>query len=330
MIGLVDNLLRPPLVGKDTRLPDYVVLVSTVGGLSLFGINGFVIGPLIAALFIAGWRLFRDEQAGHRGRRLPDRPRRFASRRRRVYGRQANRRGGHGVLPEAQGAAVQVLVEARGGARRDPRRGPGAPAEPRRARRGAAEPARRAARPGRAAARRRRRAGARRRDAREPRGAADPVRHGRRHLAQGHRAAWPRAASAAASARARSGELLAAEIAAILEPVARPMPIYPKRPQVVLVVGVNGSGKTTTIGKLASQFRAAGKKVVIAAGDTFRAAAVEQLQILGRARRGAGDDRAAGLRPGQPRLRRDGPRRGRGRRPPARSTPPGGCRTATT
>jgi fused signal recognition particle receptor len=76
-------------------------------------------------------------------------------------------------------------------------------------------------------------------------------------------------------------ELLAHEIAAILAPVARPMPIYPKRPQVVLVVGVNGSGKTTTIGKLAAQFRAAGKSVVIAAGDTFRAAAVEQLQIWG-------------------------------------------------
>jgi fused signal recognition particle receptor len=76
-------------------------------------------------------------------------------------------------------------------------------------------------------------------------------------------------------------ELLAREIAGILEPVARPMPIYARRPQVVLVVGVNGSGKTTTIGKLASQFRAAGKQVVIAAGDTFRAAAVEQLQIWG-------------------------------------------------
>jgi fused signal recognition particle receptor len=76
-------------------------------------------------------------------------------------------------------------------------------------------------------------------------------------------------------------EALAQEIAAVLEPVARPMPIYPRRPQVVLVVGVNGSGKTTTIGKLASQFRAAGKSVVIAAGDTFRAAAVEQLQIWG-------------------------------------------------
>ncbi|MGY6410877.1 MAG: signal recognition particle-docking protein FtsY [Alkalilacustris sp.] len=75
--------------------------------------------------------------------------------------------------------------------------------------------------------------------------------------------------------------LLAQEIAAILEPVARPLPLYPQTPQVVLVVGVNGSGKTTTIGKLASQFRAAGKKVVIAAGDTFRAAAVEQLQIWG-------------------------------------------------
>ena len=74
--------------------------------------------------------------------------------------------------------------------------------------------------------------------------------------------------------------LLAAEIARIMEPVARPLPIYAKRPQVVLV-GVNGSGKTTTIGKLASQFKAAGKSVVIAAGDTFRAAAVEQLQVWG-------------------------------------------------
>lgn len=74
---------------------------------------------------------------------------------------------------------------------------------------------------------------------------------------------------------------LAAEVARIMEPVARPMPLYPQKPQVVLVVGVNGSGKTTTIGKLASQFKAAGKTVVIAAGDTFRAAAVEQLQIWG-------------------------------------------------
>jgi fused signal recognition particle receptor len=77
--------------------------------------------------------------------------------------------------------------------------------------------------------------------------------------------------------RVSTGELqgaLAAEVARIMEPVARPMPLYPKKPQVVLVVGVNGSGKTTTIGKLASQFKAAGKTVVIAA-------AVEQLQIWG-------------------------------------------------
>ena len=75
--------------------------------------------------------------------------------------------------------------------------------------------------------------------------------------------------------------LMAVEITRIMEPVARPMPLYTHKPQVVLVVGVNGSGKTTTIGKLASQFKAAGKTVVIAAGDTFRAAAVEQLQVWG-------------------------------------------------
>ena len=69
VIAVVDNLLRPVLVGKDTRLPDYVILVSTVGGLSIFGINGFVIGPLIAALFISAWTIFRDER--HRG---ADRP----------------------------------------------------------------------------------------------------------------------------------------------------------------------------------------------------------------------------------------------------------------
>ncbi|MFD1881118.1 signal recognition particle-docking protein FtsY [Paracoccus pacificus] len=76
-------------------------------------------------------------------------------------------------------------------------------------------------------------------------------------------------------------QLLADEVTRIMTPVARPLPLYPKKPQVVLVVGVNGSGKTTTIGKLASQFRQAGKHVVIAAGDTFRAAAVEQLQVWG-------------------------------------------------
>lgn len=58
VIGLVDNILRPILVGKDTKMPDYIVLISTLGGLSWFGLNGFVIGPLIAALFMAAWALF--------------------------------------------------------------------------------------------------------------------------------------------------------------------------------------------------------------------------------------------------------------------------------
>lgn len=58
VIGLVDNILRPLLVGKDTKMPDYVVLISTIGGLSAFGLNGFVIGPLIAALFMVAWDLF--------------------------------------------------------------------------------------------------------------------------------------------------------------------------------------------------------------------------------------------------------------------------------
>jgi len=58
VIGLVDNVLRPILVGKDTKLPDYMVLISTLGGLSLFGLNGFVIGPLIAALFMTCWDMF--------------------------------------------------------------------------------------------------------------------------------------------------------------------------------------------------------------------------------------------------------------------------------
>lgn len=58
IIGTIDNLLRPLLVGKDTKIPDYVILISTLGGLSVFGINGFVIGPLIAALFMACWDLF--------------------------------------------------------------------------------------------------------------------------------------------------------------------------------------------------------------------------------------------------------------------------------
>ncbi|WP_367947077.1 AI-2E family transporter [Sphingopyxis sp. BSNA05] len=64
VISMVDNLVRPTLVGRDTRMPDYVVLISTLGGLQLFGINGIVIGPLVAALFIAIWSIFSDMQQG--------------------------------------------------------------------------------------------------------------------------------------------------------------------------------------------------------------------------------------------------------------------------
>ncbi|MBV4521037.1 AI-2E family transporter [Pseudomonas sp. SWRI74] len=58
VIGLVDNVLRPILVGKDTKMPDYMILISTLGGLAIFGLNGFVIGPLIAALFMSSWAIF--------------------------------------------------------------------------------------------------------------------------------------------------------------------------------------------------------------------------------------------------------------------------------
>ncbi|MGE1093744.1 AI-2E family transporter [Pseudomonas zeae] len=60
VIGLVDNVLRPILVGKDTKMPDYMILISTLGGLAVFGLNGFVIGPLIAALFMSSWALFAE------------------------------------------------------------------------------------------------------------------------------------------------------------------------------------------------------------------------------------------------------------------------------
>ncbi|MDP1722877.1 MAG: AI-2E family transporter [Candidatus Gottesmanbacteria bacterium] len=58
VIGLIDNILRPALVGKDTQMPNYVVLISTLGGMAIFGLNGFIIGPAIAAMFIAAWDLF--------------------------------------------------------------------------------------------------------------------------------------------------------------------------------------------------------------------------------------------------------------------------------
>ena len=77
-------------------------------------------------------------------------------------------------------------------------------------------------------------------------------------------------------------EALRAELVAMLEPVARPLEIDPAaRPFVILTVGVNGVGKTTTIGKLARRFKDEGRSLMLAAGDTFRAAAVAQLQAWG-------------------------------------------------
>lgn len=70
VIGLIDNVVRPILVGRETSLPDYLILVATVGGIGLFGLNGFVIGPVIAAMFIACWALLDEVRS-----RTPDAPR---------------------------------------------------------------------------------------------------------------------------------------------------------------------------------------------------------------------------------------------------------------
>jgi len=75
--------------------------------------------------------------------------------------------------------------------------------------------------------------------------------------------------------------VVAAEVEKVLTPVAKPLSIGERKPFVALVIGVNGSGKTTTIGKLAAKFRAEGRSVMLAAGDTFRAAAIDQLNIWG-------------------------------------------------
>ncbi len=63
VIGSVDNLLRPILVGRDTRMPDYVVMISTLGGMAAFGVNGFILGPVIAAMFIAAWHIYGTTRA---------------------------------------------------------------------------------------------------------------------------------------------------------------------------------------------------------------------------------------------------------------------------
>ena len=119
----------------------------------------------------------------------------------------------------------------------------------------------------------------------------------------------------------------ALEVEAILTPVALPLAIdAAKKPFVILVVGVNGSGKTTTIGKLAAQTSRQGRKVMLAAGDTFRAAAIEQLRVWGErpARRYAGEQgaiRRACLRCADAASERS---------TCCSSTPPGGCRTRPT
>ncbi len=69
VIGLVDNVLRPIMVGKETRLPDYLVLIATLGGLAVFGLNGFVIGPVIAAMFLATWEMFAEVRAAEQPQR---------------------------------------------------------------------------------------------------------------------------------------------------------------------------------------------------------------------------------------------------------------------
>ena len=61
VIGLADNILRPLLVGRDTAMPDWLILVSTLGGLTTFGISGFVMGPIIAGMFLSVWQMFGAE-----------------------------------------------------------------------------------------------------------------------------------------------------------------------------------------------------------------------------------------------------------------------------
>ena len=100
VIGLVDNILRPILVGRDTKMPDYVVLISTLGGMALFGLNGFVIGPLIAALFMASWDLF----TGARGR---------TAGLSRARGRQARECGACSFRREASWTALSWLSRSR-------------------------------------------------------------------------------------------------------------------------------------------------------------------------------------------------------------------------
>ena len=133
------------------------------------------------------------------------------------------------------------------------------------------------------------------------------------------------AATTARSPTTRSRRCSPTEIAKVLAPVARPLAIDPAlKPHVILVVGVNGTGKTTTIGKLAAKLRDEGKSVVLAAGDTFRAAAIEQLKIWGERTGAHGRCRRAPAPtpPASPSTRSNEARDGRRRRPAHRHRRP--------
>ncbi len=121
--------------------------------------------------------------------------------------------------------------------------------------------------------------------------------------------------------------ILAAEVEKMLAPVASRSTIGGAKPFVILVVGVNGSGKTTTIGKLAAKLRAEGRAVMLAAGDTFRAAAIEQLKIWGGAQRRVGDRARARRRCRRASPSTRSPRRAARRSTCCWSTPPAACRT---
>ena len=137
----------------------------------------------------------------------------------------------------------------------------------------------------------------------------------------------PKAASYLGIASDEVKAALAGEIEKVLAPVAKPLEIT-ARPFVILVAGVNGSGKTTTIGKLAAKFRAEGKTVMLVAGDTFRAAAIDQLKIWGERTGASVIAREPGSRRGGPGVRRARRRQGARHRMWCWSTPPAACRTA--
>ncbi len=122
--------------------------------------------------------------------------------------------------------------------------------------------------------------------------------------------------------------VVATEVEKVLAPVAKPLEIdAAQKPFVILVVGVNGSGKTTTIGKLAAKLSAEGRKVMMAAGDTFRAAAIEQLKVWGERTRSPVISRRAGLGFGEPCLQRADRGEGAEASTCCWSIPPAACRT---